>query len=112
MPRLAKKGRRFDLVLIDPPTFSQSKKSGAFRVEKDFAKLIEKALPLVKRNGVLFCSSNAGSWRPEDFLTQIRGGIAKGERRIAWEKYFPQAPDFPISREEPDYLKTVWMRLD
>ena len=112
MPRLAKKGRRFDLVLIDPPTFSQSKKAGAFRVEKDYSRLIQNALPLLKPNGVLFCSTNASNWQPESFLAQVRGEIARAGRRIAQEKYFPQPPDFPLSREEPGYLKTVWMRLD
>jgi 23S rRNA (cytosine1962-C5)-methyltransferase len=98
--------------LIDPPTFSQSKEFGVFRVEKDFWKLIEKALPLLKPNGVLFCSSNASGWRPEDFLSQIRAAIAKSRRKIEREKYFPQPPDYPISRKEPSYLKTVWLQLE
>jgi 23S rRNA (cytosine1962-C5)-methyltransferase len=112
MPRLAKKGRRFDMVLIDPPTFSQSKEFGVFRAEKDFGKLIEKALPLLKPNGVLFCSSNTSEWRPEDFLAQIKAAIAKSSRKVAREKYSPQPPDFAISRKEPSYLKTVWLRLE
>jgi 23S rRNA (cytosine1962-C5)-methyltransferase len=111
LPRLAKKGRRFDVILIDPPTFSRSKEFGAFRVEKDFGKLIEKALPLLKANGVLFCSSNASEWRPESFLTEVRRAVGKSGRQIQQEKYFPQPPDFPISREEPGYLKTVWLRV-
>jgi 23S rRNA (cytosine1962-C5)-methyltransferase len=32
--RLAKKGRAFDAVVLDPPTFSQSKEHGAFRAKK------------------------------------------------------------------------------
>jgi hypothetical protein len=28
------------------------------------------------------------------------------------EHYVPQPPDFPVSREEPAYLKTVWIRVD
>ncbi len=32
--RLAKKGRVFDAVVLDPPTFSQSKEHGTFRAEK------------------------------------------------------------------------------
>ncbi len=111
LPRLAKKGRRFDVVLLDPPTFSQSKKFGVFKAEKDYGKLVELAVRVLKLNGVLLCSSNAARWQPESFLLAVKGGIHKAQRRIAQEKYFPQPPDFPISREEPGYLKTVWMRL-
>lgn len=109
MKRLAKKGRRFDLILLDPPTFSQAKESGVFRVEKDFAKLLKLALVLLKPNGTIFASSNSARWAPEDFLTQIRKAI--GASSIVSEQYFPQPPDFPISREEPAYLKTVWLKL-
>jgi 23S rRNA G2069 N7-methylase RlmK/C1962 C5-methylase RlmI len=45
MRRLAKKGRAFDCVVLDPPTFSQSKEHGAFRVEKDWGRLVAAALP-------------------------------------------------------------------
>ena len=44
---LAKKGRAFDAVVLDPPTFSQSKEFGAFRAEKDFGRLIAAALPVL-----------------------------------------------------------------
>ena len=43
--RLAKKGRAFDAVVLDPPTFSQSKEHGTFRAEKDYGKLVTAALP-------------------------------------------------------------------
>jgi hypothetical protein len=26
--------------------------------------------------------------------------------------YVPQPPDFPITRAEPGYLKTVWLQFD
>jgi 23S rRNA (cytosine1962-C5)-methyltransferase len=110
--RLAKKGRQFDVVLLDPPTFSQSKEFGAFRAEKDYGKLVGEALPLLKRNGVFFCSSNAARWEPERFLSVVKTVISKSKREIVQEKYYPQPPDFPISREQPGYLKTVWLRVD
>ncbi len=47
MKRLAKKDRRFDLILLDPPTFSQSKQSGVWRAEKDYGKLVSQALALL-----------------------------------------------------------------
>jgi 23S rRNA (cytosine1962-C5)-methyltransferase len=109
--RLRKKGRTFDLVLLDPPTFSHSKELGPFRAEKDYGKLVAAALPLLKPRGVLFASCNTASWPPEDFLVAIKKPILGVKRTVLQEHFFPQPPDFPISRAEPAYLKTVWLRL-
>lgn len=109
--RLRKKGRTFDTILLDPPTFSQSKRFGPFRTEKDYGKLVSAALPLLKPRGVLFASCNTATWGPEDFLIAIKKPIQTAKRVILQEHYFPQPPDFPISRAEPAYLKTIWLRL-
>jgi 23S rRNA (cytosine1962-C5)-methyltransferase len=111
MRRLAKKERKFDAIILDPPTFSQSKEHGAFRVEKDFGKLVTAALPLLKSEGVLFASTNAADWPPENFLASIEAAIKNARRKILQSHYVPQPPDFPISRAEPAYLKTVWLRV-
>lgn len=109
--RLAKKRRAFDCVILDPPTFSQSKESGAWQAEKDYGKLIGAALPLLKSNGVLFASTNAAKLDPERFLEAIGDAVARSRRKIVQQHYVPQPPDFPITREEPAYLKTVWLRV-
>jgi 23S rRNA (cytosine1962-C5)-methyltransferase len=110
--RLKKKQRAYELIILDPPTFSRSKEYGSFQVERDFDSLVQLALPLLKPGGVLFSSCNASAWRPESFLEEIRSAIHGAKRRIQQEHYFPQPPDFPTTTEEPPYLKTVWMRLD
>ena len=109
--RLGKKQRIFDVVLLDPPTFSQSKESGTFRVEKDYGKLILAATPLVSPGGILFCSTNAAKVAPAEFMAEVRTAIAEGGRRVLQEHFSPAPPDFPTSREEPAYLKTLWFRL-
>jgi 23S rRNA (cytosine1962-C5)-methyltransferase len=109
--RLAKKGRAFDAVVLDPPTFSQSKEHGTFRAEKDYAKLVTAALPVLKPGGVLLASTNAADWPPEDFLAEVEVAVHGVKRKILQRHYVPQPPDFPISRAEPAYLKTVWLRI-
>jgi 23S rRNA (cytosine1962-C5)-methyltransferase len=109
--RLAKKGRAFDVVVLDPPTFSQSKERGTFRAEKDYGKLVAAALPLVKPGGILFASTNAADWPPENFLADVDAAVRGAKRKILQRHYVPQPPDFPISRAEPAYLKTVWLRI-
>jgi 23S rRNA (cytosine1962-C5)-methyltransferase len=109
--RLAKKGRAFDTLVLDPPTFSQSKEHGKFRAEKDYGRLVTAALPLVKPGGILFASTNAADWPPEAFLAGVETAVRAAKRKILQQHYVPQPPDFPISRAEPAYLKTVWMRI-
>ena len=109
--RLAKKGRSFDVIVLDPPTFSQSKEHGVFRAEKDYRRLVAAALPLLRRDGVLFASTNAAELKPERFLSEVRAAVHAAGRSAKQEHYAPQPPDFPVSREEPAYLKTVWARV-
>ena len=109
--RLAKKGRAFDAIVLDPPTFSQSKEHGTFRAEKDYGKLVTAALPVLKPGGVLLASTNTAEYLPEDFLADVAAAIHAAKRKIEQRHYVPQPPDFPISREEPAYLKTVWLRI-
>ncbi len=110
--RLAKKGRAFDAVVLDPPTFSQSKEHGTFRAEKDYGKLVTAALPVLKPGGILFASTNAADWPPEKFLADVEAAVRGAKRKILQRHYVPQPPDFPISRAEPAYLKTVWLRIE
>jgi len=109
--RLAKKRRAFDAIVLDPPTFSQSKESGVFRVGKNFGDLVAAALPVLKPGGVLLASSNAADWPPEKFLANVDSAVRAAKRETLKRHYVPQPPDFPISRAHPAYLKTVWVAL-
>jgi 23S rRNA (cytosine1962-C5)-methyltransferase len=111
MRRLAKKERRFDAIALDPPTFSRSKESGLFQAEKHYGKLVATALPLLKVGGVLFASTNAAQYPPEEFIADVHAAVESCRRKIVQQHYVPQPPDFPISREEPAYLKTLWLRV-
>ncbi len=110
--RFAKKGRRFEAVLLDPPTFSRSKLSGVFRVESDYGRLITAALGVLRSGGILFASTNSGRWTPEDFVTAVEQAVEAAGSKIARRHYAPQPADFPISRAEPPHLKTMWLVIE
>ncbi len=109
--RLGKKGRQFQAIVLDPPTFSHSKEHGAFQAEKDYGQLALAALPLLAPGGVLLASTNAARLEPTKFLASLQSAIQTSRRRILQQHYVPQPPDFPVHREEPAYLKTVWLRV-
>jgi 23S rRNA (cytosine1962-C5)-methyltransferase len=109
--RLARKGRRFDVIALDPPTFSQSKEHGVFRAEKDFGELARAALPTLKTGGVLFASTNAERLEPEQFLAMIAAEVRSAGREVVKQHYAPQPADFPVHRDTPAHLKTVWLAL-
>lgn len=52
-------GYQFDIIFLDPPTFSNSKKmSDSFEVERDQEVLVENCMKMLAPEGVLFFSNN------------------------------------------------------
>ena len=101
----------FDVIILDPPTFSRSKEGGVFQVEKDFGALMTAALPLLEPGGLILASCNAATFEPEKFLNAIDRSLARSRRRVVARQYIPQPPDFPVHRAEPAHLKTVWLQI-
>ncbi|PLX84634.1 MAG: bifunctional 23S rRNA (guanine(2069)-N(7))-methyltransferase RlmK/23S rRNA (guanine(2445)-N(2))-methyltransferase RlmL [Desulfuromonas sp.] len=61
---LEKESRRFDLIFLDPPTFSNSKRmEGDFDVQRDHVALLEAAARLLAPGGELFFSTNNRGFR-------------------------------------------------
>src|SRR5437016_5564654 len=56
--RLARRGKNFDMIILDPPTFSRTKRGEAFHVESDFEELIISALELVDGGARVLVSTN------------------------------------------------------
>ena len=109
--RLRKKQQVYEVIVLDPPTFSQSKEQGTFRAEKDYGRLVTAVLTLLAPQGVLLASCNAARYAPGEFVEMVRSAIRASGRVLVQEHYAPQPPDFPISRQEPAYLKTFWVRV-
>jgi len=104
-----RKGERFDVIIVDPPSFSHSK-SGRWSVAKGLGRLVSGALRTLEPNGWLVVASNHGALAPRDFQKQIIDGAKKAGRPLRLVHVgsppldFPAALNFPESR----YLK-VWV---
>ncbi len=68
--------KRYDLIVLDPPSFSRSKE-GLFRVRDHLPALVDLAAKMLKPGGRLFVSSNHEAW-PEAVFTDEIGDVAHG----------------------------------
>lgn len=100
--RFAKQGRRFDGIVLDPPTFSRDEKGKVFRVEENFGELAALATDVLSPDGWLLCSTNCRTMGLNDFQKQLRGAM----RKPMSARHSPMPEDFT---DEP-YLKSVWLR--
>ncbi len=58
---------RYDLIVCDPPTFSNSKrmKQASFSVDRDYPELIQACMRLLAPDGELFFSNNSREFKPK-----------------------------------------------
>ena len=78
LDRFKKKGRTFDGIILDPPTFSRDAKGKVFRVEKDYTRLVELAVACLNKGGWLLASTNCRKLSDRDFFKD--GAIRMSER--------------------------------
>ena len=101
LARFAKQGRKFDGIVLDPPTFSRDKDGNVFRVEKNYGRLAELAFACLAPDGFLLASTNCRTLSSRAFEAQLRGV----SRRPVKIRHNPMASDFT---GEP-YLKSTWV---
>ena len=60
----AAKGLKYDIIIFDPPSFSNSHKmDGDFDVARDYALWVRNLLNILKKTGIILFSTNLGSFR-------------------------------------------------
>lgn len=106
LPRLARKGERFDIVILDPPTFSRSHRGRTFQVENDYEQLLTAALEVAERDGRILISTNCSNLR-EKALEVMARYCLKVTRRAAKFHREPLPVDFPPGTA----ASTIWMTL-
>lgn len=102
LPRLAQRGKKFDTIILDPPTFGRSSPKRAFRAARDYEDLIAQALACAEPGAWLLLSTNCSSLTA-DKLRSMGARVARG--KVTFHREPPQA-DFP-----PGFgSATVWMK--
>ncbi len=102
----AKKGRLFDGVVLDPPTFSRGIRKKVFRLERDLAELVALTAAVVAPGGWLLACANTLRLSAEEFEVRVREGLSRaGRATVGGLTALPMPPDFTA----PPYLKSLWI---
>ena len=106
LPRLARKGEKFDVIILDPPTFSRSPGGKTFHVENDFETLLVNSLELAERSSHVLVSTNCSTLREHALEVVARYGL-KAARRAGTLHRSPPLPDFPPGAG----ASSIWLTL-
>jgi 23S rRNA (cytosine1962-C5)-methyltransferase len=112
MRKLERAGRRYDLVLLDPPAFARSKKAvpRALAGYKDVNLL---GMRLTKPEGFLVTSSCSHHVTEQELWTGIRLAARDAKRQVRLLEQRGQARDHPILATMPEtrYLKYFLLQI-
>ena len=106
LPRLEEQGKKFDVVILDPPAFTKSRNSVKNAV-KGYREINLRAMKLVKDGGFL-ATCSCSHFMSYEMFTQTIGQAARNvHKRLRQVEYRTQAADHPIlwAAEESYYLK-------
>jgi 23S rRNA (cytosine1962-C5)-methyltransferase len=109
LSRFARHSQLFDVVIVDPPSFS----STPFSVTRDYPRLVAAATRVVSPDGCLLAATNHAATTERRFETWIADGLSEGGRsgRSVGRWHEPEV-DFPVAPGERPYLKVRAIELD
>ncbi len=106
-------GRRFDVVVVDPPAFVKSRKDLSAGL-RGYRKLVRLAARLVAPGGFLFAASCSHNVTDEAFAEQVRHGLSDAGRNGRILRTAGAGPDHPAHPflAESVYLCSQLLQLD
>ena len=101
-----KEGRQWDVVMLDPPSFTKSR-SSIDKAVAGYKEINLRGIKLVKPGGFLVTSSCTSLVKPELFLDIIAMAAKDAKRKIRQVVFNAQSADHPIIRDQENthYLK-------
>jgi 23S rRNA (cytosine1962-C5)-methyltransferase len=111
LARYKREGRRFDLVVCDPPAFAKSQKAVDAAIA-GYASLNRAALAVVAPGGLLVTASCSARVSVEQFTDAVKEAAFKARVDLQLVAETRQPPDHPVSLQfrEGRYLKCLVLR--
>jgi len=109
LARFRRRSSRFDVVVVDPPSFS----STPFSVTRDYPKLIDAAARVVEHAGILVAATNHAGTSDKRFEGWVHAGLESAGRHgeVVQRWHEPEA-DFPVAPGRTPCLKVRALVLD
>jgi 23S rRNA (cytosine1962-C5)-methyltransferase len=107
--RFARRGERFDLVIVDPPSFS----STPFSVRRDYPRLVQAAARVTSPGGMLLAATNHVATSSARFEAWLQQGLAAADRRgEIVQRWHEPEEDFPHAAGLRPYLKARAVKVE
>ena len=102
--------RKFDLVVLDPPSLAkrEAERAGAVRA---YGKLVESGIAHLNAGGILVACSCSAHVSAEEFFGAVRQAAAQSGRQFTEMQTTHHAPDHHASFKEANYLKGIYLRM-
>jgi 23S rRNA (cytosine1962-C5)-methyltransferase len=110
--RYRNEGRRFDLIVLDPPKFAHSQ-AQIERAARGYKDINLQALQILQPGGILATFSCSGLVSAEFFQKIVFGAASDAQRDVHIVERLTQSPDHPVllSFPESEYLKGFICRV-
>ena len=109
--RAAKRGERFGVVILDPPSFSTSGKGKTFRVADGYQGALERVFAVLEPDGRVLAVTNHRKTSPQAFRKIAHDAARAAGREISQLKDLPSPLDCPPGPTGPFPAKSVLISI-
>jgi len=114
LPKLAKREQRFDVVILDPPSYASTRR-GRFSVERDYPELATIAIRLVAEGGTLLACLNHHKLDANALRLALEKAVSSAgnsaSRPVRHLEFVPPPADHEPLRGRIPHLKSAWIRF-
>ena len=107
---LAGRDERFDLTIVDPPSFA-SNQAAVPRALAAYGRLTRLALAVTKPGGALVQASCSSRVTTDDFVATVVDAAASARRDVTEIRRTGHAADHPVGFEYGEYLAAIYLRV-
>jgi 23S rRNA (cytosine1962-C5)-methyltransferase len=108
----AKDGRRYDVVMLDPPSFTKSREN-IQKAITGYKEINLRGMKLLRPGGFLVTSSCTNLVHPDQFAEILQEAAKDSKRKLRQVCFHTQSPDHPIipGLENTKYLKFMIVQV-
>lgn len=110
LEQLIQQNKKYDIVIIDPPSFAKNEKE-IFIAKKKYEQLAEMGVALTKKDGVLLLASCSSRITKEELLEAHNKAFSRLEVDCGLLETTTHDIDHPIGFEEGAYLKSSYYKI-